>query len=151
VTPALREEKMKHNTKGRQNKMKLRDWTLILVVICISTWGCRPRQPEPSQDSTPTIEVKQKIEPKIEKPKTEPEPVAIEPPKPEPVAVEPPKPEPTVEDRLRTVLALQRAIQVPHKLPDGKTTVIRLEPDGIHVSSSSGIGKINMKDLPADL
>ena len=82
-------------------------------------------------------------------PKAEPEPA----PKPEPE----PAPEPEVEhkltlqEKLREVIRYQNAITVPHKLADNKTTVIRIEPDGIHVRKLSGIGKMNMEQMQEDL
>ena len=57
----------------------------------------------------------------------------------------------TVGQRFRQVLEYQSTIAVPHELPSDGSKIIRVEPDGIHIRTSSGIVKMNMEQMPEEL
>ena len=56
-----------------------------------------------------------------------------------------------LKNRLLEVMRQQKAVEVPHETADGSMRVVRLEPDGIHVRTSSSIRKIQMEDMTESL
>jgi hypothetical protein len=57
----------------------------------------------------------------------------------------------SLKNRLLEVMRQQKAVEVPHETADGSMRVVRLEPDGIHVRTSSSIRKIQMEDMTESL
>lgn len=98
--------------------------------------------------------------PRVEEAPEPPPPVVVEIPEPEPEPVMPePEPEPpSLAEQVIECLRLQAELEVPHRLADAvdleagspyaEATVVRIEPDGIHIRHPSGLEKIHFDRMP---
>lgn len=120
----------------------------------------QPVTETPSQEMPPTPQVPTIVAPPKEKVNTPDVPdsgkqIALAPIEPTPKEVEPPDTE-ALNARVRECMQLQARIKVPHSPAEflgtedemfSGMTVIRLEPDGLHVQHSTGIHKIEYGKL----
>lgn len=153
--------------------MKLLTKTMFLMIFILLV-GCKPRQPigqefpeqtqqtqqititedkpppetADSETEEPGISLTEQSEIIMEQELTPSTPVEH---KEEEQEITPETSEINERDLVLEIISRQNSIPVPHDLPDGSTKVVRLEPDGIHVRSSSGIYKINYEAMDEDL